>query len=224
MNLLQALLPPGFLPRLLVGMVLNFEIAGLALLAGLTLGLPFAIARNAGGLPRRAAGGIITLLRAAPTFVVMFFLLNTIPQNLTLFGHAAKPSGVMIVALSLLPYSVAYVAETGAEALGHWQGGSQLAAWLFLPNVTRAFFVMVMSSSAGAAIGVTEGITVVLRQADRFPDLGHRLVLYGFGIACFGVMLQAGFAMVSLLHRALSRMTQRRITQRQLHTLPSVDA
>jgi hypothetical protein len=39
-----------------------------------------------------------------------------------------------------------------------------------------------MSSSAGAAIGVSEGITVILRQADLLPSLDDRLVLFALGI------------------------------------------
>jgi hypothetical protein len=223
MSALSTLVPPEFLPLLFAGMLLNFEIAGLSLLGGLLFGLLLALARNAGGMSGKLSGGLITLLRSAPTFVVMFFLLNAIPQTISLFGHTSRLSGVAIVALSLLPYSVAYVAQSGAEALRHWSEGSPLAAWLFLPNITRAFFVLVMSSSAGAAIGVTEGITVILRQAQHLPDLSHRLWLYGFGIACFGITLQAGFAMVALLHRTLSRTTQRRMTQILMAATPSAD-
>ena len=62
------------------------------------------------------------------------------------------------------------------------RGGSPPGALLFLPNITRAFFVLVMSSSAGAAIGVTEGITVILRQAEQLPALGDRLVLFAIGM------------------------------------------
>ena len=119
-------------------------------------------------------------MRAAPTFVVMFFLLNVLP-------HRDALSGVVIVAVSLVPYAAAYVADSGADALRQFHSGSPLAGLLILPNIARAFFVLVMSSSAGAAIGVPEGIAIILRQAEKMPSTGDMLVLFAIGIACFGI-------------------------------------
>jgi uncharacterized membrane protein len=150
---------------------------------------------------------IISLMRAAPTFVVMFFLLNAIPRDATLFGSPFALSGVMTVALSLVPYSAAYVADAGVDSIRHLRAGATHGAFLFLPNVTRAFFVMVMSSSAGAAIGVTEGITVILRQAEQLPSFNDRLVLFALGIVLFGIPLQAGFMLMSLFQRRFGRST-----------------
>ena len=158
-----------FFPDLLAGMVVNFEIAAIALVLGLALGGLLALARLGGGVLGAVATSLIGLMRAAPTFVVMFFLLNIIPRDATLFGIGVAPSGIMTVALSLVPYSASYVADNGAEALKQLRAGSPLGALQFLPNVTRAFFVLVMSSSAGAAIGVTEGIAVILREAVLLP-------------------------------------------------------
>src|SRR5204863_5576973 len=67
------------------------------------------------------------------------------------------------------------------------------------------FFVLVMSSSAGAAIGVTEGIAVILHQSEYLPSLGDKLVLFAVGIAFFGVPLQVGFALLTLIQRRLGR-------------------
>jgi hypothetical protein len=66
---------------------------------------------------------------------------------------------------------------------------------------------MVMSSSAGAAIGVTEGITVILRQAEQLPSFDDRLVLFALGIVLFGIPLQAGFMLMSLFQRRFGRST-----------------
>lgn len=198
-----------FVPQFLAGMVVNFEIAAIALLIGLALGGLLGLARLSGGFLAAIATTLIGLMRAAPTFVVMFFLLNIIPPDATLFGLPAAPSPLMTVALSLVPYSASYVADNGIEALRQMRAGSPLGALLFLPNVTRAFFVLVMSSSAGAAIGVTEGIAVILREAEQMPTLGDKLVLFGIGILCFGIALQAGFALVRALQRHLGRLAMR---------------
>src|SRR5262249_38752080 len=146
------------------------------------------------------------LMRAAPTFVMMFFLLNAIPGDATLFGYGVAPSGLVTVALSLVPYSAAYVADNGGEALRLLRGGSPLGALRFLPNIARCFVVLVMSSSTGAAIGVTEGIAVILQKAEQVSSLSEKLMLFAVGIVCFGAVLQAGFALVSLLHRRLGHM------------------
>jgi hypothetical protein len=198
-----------FLPRFLSGLAVNFEIAGIAIALGLASGILLALARLYGGTVGAVAASIIALMRAAPTFVVMFFLLNVMPRNATLFGVPLVLSGVMAVALSLLPYAAAYIADAAVEALEQLRRGSPLGSLLFLPNVTRAFFVLVMSSSAGAAIGVPEGITIILRQAEQLPSLGDKLALFAVGIVFFGIPLQAGFAIMSLFQRRLSRAVMR---------------
>jgi hypothetical protein len=210
LNWLSYDLPPlfeqlsgDFLLQLLAGMAVNFEIAAIALALGLLLGLPLALGRQGGGATGGASASVVGLMRAAPTFVVMFFLLNIIPRDVVAL------SGVMIVALSLVPYSAAYAADAGIEALQQLRRGSPLGALLFLPNITRAFFVLVMSSGAAAAIGVTEGISVILRQAEQLPALSDRMVLFAFGIVLFGVPLQLGLALMRWLQRGLGRRMMR---------------
>lgn len=212
MMLLPEAVSPDFLPRFLAGMTVNFEIAAVALGLGLALGLLLALAREAWTPARAAAVMSLGLMRAAPTFVVMFFLLNAIPRDATLFGLSVAPSGVMTVALSLVPYSAAYVADNAGEALRQLRAGSSLGALLFLPGVTRAFFVLVMSSSTGAAIGVTEGIAVIMREAERMSALGDKLILFAVGVVCFGAVLQTGFALIRLLHDRLARLVVGRQT------------
>jgi ABC-type amino acid transport system permease subunit len=213
MTLLTEHLLPVFLPQLLAGMAVNFKIAAIALLLGLALGLPLTLARLSGSITGAAASTLIGLLRAAPTFVVMFFLFNVIAKDAKVFGYAIALSGVMTVAVSLVPYAAAYVADNGAEALQQLRRGAPLAALLFLPNVGRAFFVLVMSSSAGAAIGVSEGIAVILREAERLPATSDKFLLFAVGIACFGVTLQAGFAMINLLKHRLGTLLARKDTE-----------
>ena len=202
-------LSPDFLPLFLAGMLINFEVAGVAIVLGLAFGLLLAFARLQGGVAGAAAASVIGVMRAAPTFVVMSFLLNVIPRDASQFGVKIALSGLMTVAVSLVPYSAAYVADAGVEALQQLRRGSPLGALLFLPNITRAFFVLVMSSSADAAIGVVEGITVILRQAEQLPALGDRFMLFAIGILFFGVPLQLGFAVIGLLHRYLGRKLMR---------------
>lgn len=205
MNALLRDLWADFVPTLLSAMVTNFEISFIALGLGLVVGLPLALLRDRGGkMGAGASATIIALMRAAPTFVVMFFLLNVV-RDVSLFGVKLALSGVMTVAVSLVPYSAAYAADAGVEALRQLRRGSPLGALLFLPNITRAFFVIVMSSGAAAAIGVPEGISVILREAALLPTLGDRMVVFAIGIVMFGVPLQLGLAFMRWLQRELGR-------------------
>jgi ABC-type arginine transport system permease subunit len=195
----------GFVPTLLSAMVTNFEISFIALALGLLLGLPLALLRDRGGaVGVGVSATTISLMRAAPTFVVMFFLLNVV-RDISLFGVKLAMSGVMTVAVSLVPYSAAYAADAGVEALRQLRRGSPLGALLFLPNITRAFFVIVMSSGAAAAIGVPEGISVILREVAVLPAFGDRLIVFAIGIVLFGVPLQLGLALMRWLQRELGR-------------------
>jgi ABC-type amino acid transport system permease subunit len=203
-------LPPDFLGNLLAGMALNFSIAGIAFGIGVALGIPLALMLAASGVPAAISTLITTFLRAPPTFVIMFFLLNVIPRDAKIFGTGEAVSGVIVVALSLVPYSVSYVADSGAEAVKQLRNGSPLGALLFLPNVARSFFILVMSSSTGSAIGVAEGVTVILHQSERLSSIGERLTLFAVGILFFGVTLQVGSAAVALFHRLLIGAARRR--------------
>ncbi|WP_158966871.1 hypothetical protein [Chachezhania sediminis] len=202
---LGALLASDYPADLATGMVVNFRIAGVALAFGLALGVPFTLMYLGGRVARRIVAPMVGLMRAAPTFVVMFFLLNIIPKPWTLFGVDLTLPPSMIVALSLVPYAAAYIADNGRAAILGLRAGSQAEALLFLPNLIRAYVVLVMSSSAGVAIGVNEGVAVVLREAERQSTLGEQMVVFAVGVFAFGAVFQVGFAIVRLLMRSLSR-------------------
>ncbi|GHG79525.1 hypothetical protein [Pseudodonghicola xiamenensis] len=209
MSTLLDLLRSGYPGDLAAAMVVNFRIAGLALVMGLALGLPLAVGLAGGRGWRRIIAPVLGVMRAAPTFVVMFYLLNVIPHDLSLAGIDLAPSGPMIVALSLVPYAAAYGADNGGEALSSFRRGSVEGALLFLPNIVRAFFVLVMSSSTGAAIGVSEGVAVVLREADRWPQLGDKLIVFAIGVFAFGLVFQSGFALIRLAVHRIGRRHRR---------------
>jgi ABC-type arginine transport system permease subunit len=204
-NVLEALLRSGYVGELVGAMSVNLAIAGLALLLGLALGLPLGLLQLGAPWRRRLVSPLIGLMRAAPTFVVMFFLLNIIPPQASVLGIAYSLSGSLIVALSLVPYAAAYAADNGREAWRHLRAGSTDTALLFLPNMVRAFFVLVMSSSAGAAIGVNEGVAVVMREAERWPSLGEKMVVFAIGVAAFAVVFQLGLASMRVLQHVLAR-------------------
>ncbi len=187
-----------FLPVFLSGMSVNFGIATISLAAGLAVGALCVIARLRGGWIASAAASVVALMRAAPTFVVMFFLLNAVPLGGGLPGS-------MIVACALVPYATAYVADNGGKAVDQWRAGSPMAGLLILPNIARAFFVLVMSSSVGAAIGVHEGIAILLHEAEHLQTIGDKLILFAIGVACFGLPLQITLAATRFLQNHLAK-------------------
>jgi ABC-type amino acid transport system permease subunit len=197
-------LPATFLPDLLAGMARDFAMAGMALGMGLALGLPLALLWSLRHPIRLLPNAVVQLLRAAPTFVVMFFLLSVLPHDVRVLGVPVRVTRELTVALSLVPYSASIIAENGAEAWRQWRVGSVLAALLFLPNLARTYFVLVMASGSAAAIGVKEGISVILRQADQFPTIGDRLWVFAIGVFVYGLILQSGFFLVMELRRRLA--------------------
>jgi hypothetical protein len=214
-------LPPDFFWNLLGGMLVNLHIAVVAFVAGFIVGVPLALAQLGGGVIGKLAGAIVSLMRAAPTFVVMFFLLNVIPSHMSLWGISFTFSGVMIVALALVPYSAYYIAESALDALTQLRRHSPLTALLFLPNVGRAFFVLVMASSTAAAIGVREAIGIIIRQAERMPSVADQFALFALGILLFGITLQAGFAVLNLIRRRLASTAVRRMAARSQAETPA---
>lgn len=193
---------PGFLPVFLAGLVVNLEIAAASLAIGLALGLPLALSLGAGRALSAPAGGLVGLLRAAPSFVVMFFLLNILPREIVIAGHDIQ-TGLVAVILANAAYAVAYIADNGLVALRALRAGNMAAAVLFLPNVTRAFFVLTLASSMAAAVGTPEAIFVTLRQAERMPALGDQVMLFLFVMLFFGAVLQTVFAVINAVRAAI---------------------
>jgi hypothetical protein len=185
--------------------MVDLEIAAVALVMGLATGLPIAALLVMRGPIRIVPAVAVQLLRAAPTFVMMFFLLDVLPRSIAVAGSHVPISGKTIVALSLLPYSASYLAVSVEDAVRQWWAGSVMSALLLLPNVARAYFVLVMSSGAAATIGVTDGIAVILRQANTMNDLSDRLQLFALGVLVFGAILQTGFFLVNRLRLLLTR-------------------
>ena len=200
------------MPSLLAGMVTNFEISVIALAA--RAGARPAAGRccaSAAAVPAPASpASVIALMRAAPTFVVMFFLLNVVPRDASLFGVKLALSGVMTVAVSLVPYSAAYTADAGVEALRQLR--ARLAARRAAvpaqhhPRLLRDRDVVGRrrrDRRAGGHLG---------HPAPGGAAAGARRPagLFAIGIVLFGVPLQLGFAVMSFIQRRLSRIVVRR--------------
>ncbi len=200
---------PAFAPRFLEGLVVNLEIAMASLAVGAAAGLPLAALLASQGLPARAASLIVAALRAAPTFVVMFFLLNVMPRDYAPFGVVVRDWGMIAVILSQAVYAAAYIADNGAAALRSLRAGDTAAAVIFLPSLARAFCVLLMSSGVAAAVGIPEAIFITIREAERMPDIADRVALCLTVMLFFAVLMQSAFALIDRARSRLLRWLER---------------
>jgi His/Glu/Gln/Arg/opine family amino acid ABC transporter permease subunit len=185
-----------FLPEFFAGLAVNFEIAVCALLIGMLLGALLAAARFQNGLAATPAAWLVALLRTVPTFVVMFFLVNVVP-GVHIGSREFAMTPWLAVVLSLSLYAAAYVSDHAVEAMRQLRSGSPVAAMLFVMGLVRAFFVMVLSSGFGAAVGVVEATTITLRTIETLPKAGDRLLLIAVVIVIFTVCFQLIYHLIN---------------------------
>jgi hypothetical protein len=211
MHDLFSFLPVGFIPDLLNGMKVNFQIASVILILSLLIGGLLTLASLMGGVIGVVIALFIALIRAMPTFLAMICFLYLIPKQVVIAGSTFSLSGFVLVILSLIPYGVAYVFDNFSESIRQWRRGQMITALQLLPNLSRLYFVLIMSSSAGAAIGVTEGVTTLLRYASRIDSIQERLMLYAIGILFFGIVMQTGFALINRLRTVMIVRVSKRV-------------
>ena len=173
----------AFLPALMAGFAVNLQIAAAATAISLGLGLPLALLRHSVPAARRPIHILVRLMQAAPTYAIMFFALNALPRNMTLFGGPI--TGLVAVVLAQSVYLTSYVEENGHQAIECLSRNETEHALLFIPNLVRGFIVVVMSSGFAAAIGVSEAIGVTIRQAEQLHVLRERVLLFLLVIALF---------------------------------------
>ncbi len=183
-------LSDGFIGTLLVSFLTNLWVAAASLMLGFAIGAPLAWLRHRSRWLGAIARWVTALLRAAPTFVVMFFLLNIMPPDISILGFSFLIRGAVILVLALAIYAAAYVSDNLLDTLRHLHRGSIGGALLVVPNMVRAFFVLLMASSVGAAIGVQEAVNTTLHETDHMPTIGGRIGLVVVVILVFACIMQ----------------------------------
>jgi ABC-type amino acid transport system permease subunit len=176
-----------FFPEFLSGFVVNLEIGGIVVLLAVAIGVPLSVLRHRFAWLARPIGAAVRLMQALPTYVAMFFILTLLPRDTFLFGTPI--TGLMAVIFSLSIYLTAYVAEDARDALVHLDRNERERALLFLPNLLRGFVVVVMSSGFGAAVGVSEAVSVTTRHAERLPALSDRILLFAVATIFFALVV-----------------------------------
>ena len=192
-----------FVPALLAGFIVNLEIGAIVVVIALTIGVPLSLLRHRFAWLSRPIGATVRLMQALPTYVVMFFTLTLLPREVFLFGTPI--TGLIAVIFSLSIYLIAYVAEDARDALVYLDRHDRDHALLFLPNLLRGFVVVVMSSGFGAAVGVSEAVSVTMRQAERLPALSDRILLFMVTIIFFALVVGALNLIIRYFITLLSR-------------------
>lgn len=193
-----------FIPVLLRGFLADLWIAVATAGIGLAVELPIALLRLKVAWIRPALRIVIRPLQAAPVYIVMFFLLNMLPDEVVILGRPMVIGRVTVMMLAQCAYMIPYVAEVGFNALGRLAAGDRGQALLFLPNLLRGFNVVIMSSGFGAAIGVPEAVGVTVREAETLEHMSERVVLFLIAITLFVSFFSAAHLLVQRLVR-LSR-------------------
>ena len=190
-----------FVPAFVAGLAVNFQSAVFGMVGALLLGLPLALLRNAAGLAGRSASVLVGLFRATPTFVVMFFLVNVLPSSFSLGAFKFAMSPWLAVVLALVIFGSAYIADNAMAPLRELATGSHRLALLFIMGLVRVFFVMVLSSGFGAAVGVIEATTITVRAVESLPSVADRLILIGVVIAMFTIVFQIIYQLIDFARR-----------------------
>ena len=162
-------------PFLAAGFGWNMAVSLTAMAIGTPVGILLALLRERSGWGLRQSGGVVTMFaRAAPTFVMLFYLAYAVPGSFELLGVVVTVPAWFKASLALGIAVAGYVSDTALAALRHLRRGETAEALLFLPSWTSYFLIIVMASATASVIGV--------------PELVHRAE------TVIGAIRMAGFA------------------------------
>jgi polar amino acid transport system permease protein len=205
-------------PYLAGGFAWNIAVSFAAMAIGTALGAGLALARL--GAQRAVAGtarAATSLSRNLPTFVCLFYLAFLVPNEVTLFGTALAMPPCVKASLALAIAVTGFISDTLGAALADLRRGRSEAMLLFLPAWTSYFLIIVMASSTGSVIGVSEIVSranTVIGATGR-DDLMVWVYLYA-------MLWFLGFCWpLSLLMRSLQQRIRARALLRPVAMLPA---
>jgi polar amino acid transport system permease protein len=196
-------------PYLAGGFAWNIAISIAAMAAGTLLGAGLAYGRLSAqrGLAQTARG-LTTVSRNLPTFVCLFYLAFLVPNEFTLFGITLRVLPWVKASLALSIAVTGYISDTLGAALVDHRRGRPEAMLLFLPSWMTYFLIIVMASSTGSVIGVSE---IVSRANTVIGATGRNDLMVW--VYLYAMLWFLGFCWpLTLLMRAI----QQRIRERSL--------
>lgn len=197
---LQAL-DAEFLLRFFLGFRLNLTIAAGALFAGLFLGFVLAwLLRLQSRALNAGINLLLTLCRATPTFIALFFLAGVVSEDRFNGLLLDESRLVVLCCLACLPYIVSYASDEIGVVWRRYDEQDFRSAVLLIPSLGRVFQVLLATSCLGAAIGVPEAMSAVLFTADTLSAQGDRLVFFGAVTVLFIVVIKVLIGPFRLIH------------------------
>ena len=161
----------GYLPYLLAGAWITLQIAFLAFLGGMLIGLFGALAKTSGGpVSRTVAQTYVTFFTNTPQLVQIFFIFFALPEfGIRLSSYEAVLLGMTLNAGAYLTEiqragfaSVRRSEIEAAETLG--MSRAQIVRYVIVPHIMKVLFpplsshyiVMTLGTSMGAFFGLEE--------------------------------------------------------------------
>lgn len=200
-------------PYLGQGFLWNILISLAAMAVGTALGILLALGRcSERDWLARPAVLLTHLTRNVPTFVFMFYLAYLVPYELALFDHVWTIPGWIKASLALSIAVVGFVSDTFRAALIDWRRGDHLAGYLFIPNWTMYFAIIVMASSTASVIGVSELVSRCNTLISAVGDDAIMMWIYLYAMLWFFLFTLA----VSQLMRGVRARLERRTLREAL--------
>jgi polar amino acid transport system permease protein len=211
----------GYLPDFLRGALLSLEIAALAFVMGLGLGLLWASVLQFGARPARAAvRAYVSFFTNTPQLVQIFFIFFALPE----FGITLSPYQAVLLGMTL--NAGAYLTEIqragfqsiqraeveAAETLGF--STVQIVWYVIAPHIVRALYpalsnhyiIMTLGTSMAAIFGVEE----LTGRALNANAISFRSVeIFSIAAAIYVLLTVVASALLWLLGRAVFRVKAR---------------
>ena len=197
-------------PFLWNGLILTFQLTGLAVLGGISLGLILAVARLSGIKPLSwAVAAYVNFLRSMPLILVIFWFYTLVPK---LTGTSV--SGFYSVLIAFIMFEAAYYSEiirAGISSVKRGQISAALALgltplqsmrYVVLPQAIRNMIpvlltqsiVMLQDTSLVYVVGLRDFLTSaeIVAGRDNRPTELYLFVALVFLVLCFSASRLAG--------------------------------
>ena len=203
-----------FVLNFLTYFLTNIKIGLISLLLGLLLGMPLALVLDK---KNKWLTPLVTVLlffcRGFPVYILMFALLNSLSADGFFKAFSDETIRMIAIILALTAYALAAICDLTLVMLTQLAKGQMAEAFLIVPNIFRVFTTVLISSSVGAAIGVSEAVSYTIRVYERFPDRLDRFLLV-LGVTIFFALFQTACKkLVLILSHAMQRRVQAKYSQ-----------
>lgn len=191
-------------PFLATGFLWNIGITMVAVSIGTALGGLFAYMKHSSNQVIHATGSFIpSILRSAPTLVLMFYLATLLPDNISVDGYIIYIPNWFKAALAMTASQIGFNSLNIYAFIKQWRDGDIQAALMIIPNWLGAFLITLLSSSGASLVGVSELVSRV-NTVIKTEGADYTIALYLYAISFF---LMSGWLFTTLIKAATSKLS-----------------